>query len=275
VIWNNLIENIGFGEPTLPYDENGDPLYQGDGIDVINFEATPGTVSIARNRIINFNNNGINAIAVVNPDEQTAANLTAHVENNIIIALGPNDVVDQWGIQFWSFGSEDPQLKITGTIVGNQIRDVVTIAPYPFPGIGIIADTVYDVELAANTIENVNIGIGAGPAFSTRILHNRIRGPQWEAERSTGVVLSGSDIWVAENRINKLENGILLLIDVEYFGSALNTALDNNEYDHVKVDVQTGSSLPVLTTDSASANAVGNALPVRTKWQRFSYPFQP
>jgi hypothetical protein len=57
VIEDNAVKDIGFGEPRLPLDENGEPVYQGDGIVVINFVATLRTVTIKENRVVNFNNN--------------------------------------------------------------------------------------------------------------------------------------------------------------------------------------------------------------------------
>jgi hypothetical protein len=200
--------------------------------------------------MVNFNNNVINAIPVADPSGPTAPNLTVHIRNNTIIAQGQNDVVDQWGIQLWSIEFEDAQFSLTGTVTGNRILDMATIDPYPLPGIGIYAETIYDMDISGNTIGNVNIGMHAGPIYNTRISHNRISGRQGDAAGAKGVALSGSDSWVNQNRLEHLETGVLLFIEVEFYGSALNTSLDNNRFENVNMDVTTTSDFPFgLTTN--------------------------
>src|SRR5689334_1212922 len=103
VIQDNLVKNIGFGEPRLPLDANGGPIYQGDGIVVVNFAATARTITIAENRVINYNSNGIIVDSEADLSNPSIANLTAQVVDNTVIASGPNDVIDQWGIFIGGF----------------------------------------------------------------------------------------------------------------------------------------------------------------------------
>lgn len=240
VIRHNLIKDVGFGEPTLPFDENGNPLYQGEGMLVVNLEVTPRTVTIAENRVVNYNNSGITVFAQADLNNPSSANLTAHVIDNTVIGWGPNDVIDQWGIFFGGFGFEDPQFSITGTLRGNRIRDQLTFGSYPLPGVGIATSGTYNVEMADNVIENTNISLAANQAYSDRILDNQFVGPQPEVTGSTGLLLSGSDTQVIENRFKKLEIGILLHVEDPFFGSAVNTAIDENRFENVAVDMLTG-----------------------------------
>ena len=239
-IRDNLVENIGFGEPRLPIIDGG-PSYQGDAIFVVNFAATPRTITIAENRVVNYNNNGILVDAEADPNNPAIANLTAHVVNNTVIGLGPNNVIDQWGIFLGGFGFADPQFSITGTLRGNRIHDQVTIAPHPLPGVGIVTFNNYNVEIVDNEIENVNIGLSANQASSVQITDNKISGPRRDVTGSIGLLVSGRDIRITENRFNKLEIGILLLVEDPDFGSAVNTALDDNQFEDLAVDVLTGS----------------------------------
>lgn len=247
VIRENLVKDIGFGEPRLPI-VDGQPRYQGDGILVVNFAATPRVVTIAENRVVNFNSNGITVFAQADVNDPSTSNLTAHVIDNTVTALGPNDVIDQWGIYFAGFGFADPQFSITGTLRGNRVRDQLTISPYPLPGIGIVTINTYNVEIAGNTIENINVGLAVNQAFNGQILHNQISGPRQDVTGATGLLLSGNSIQVAENRFKKLELGIFLFVDDSNFGSALNTAMDENRFDNVALDVITGPGASTALT---------------------------
>lgn len=262
LIRRNLVKDVGFGAPRLPVNGNGEPLYQGEGMLVVNLEASPRTVTIAENRVVNYNNSGITVFAQADFNDPSAANLTVHVVNNTVTGWGPNDVIDQWGIFFGGFGFTDPQASITGTLRGNRIRDVVTISPYPLPGVGIATSTTYNVEMADNVIENANVGLAANQAFSVRILDNQFVGPPPEVIGSTGLLLSGSDSQVVENRFKKLEIGILLHVEDPFFGSALNTVLDENRFDNVAADV--------LTSPGAlfSLSATARSAPTHTRLPR-------
>lgn len=239
VIRNNLIKDIGFGEPRLPI-INGEPSYQGQGILVVNLEATLRTVTIAENRVVNHNNNGITVFAEADPNNPTTTSLIAHIVDNTVIGLGPNNVIDQWGIFLGGFNFADPQFSITGTLRGNQVRDQLTLAPYPLPGTGIVMFNTYNMEIADNMIENVNIGLAANQAISAQIIDNQMSGVRQDVTGSIGILLSGRDTRVTENRFQKLEIGMLLLVEDPDLGSALNTALDENRFENVAVDVLTG-----------------------------------
>jgi len=240
VIRNNLVRNIGFGEPTLIIID-GFPTYQGNGIIVANQSATPRTVIIAENRVVNFNSVGITVFAETDPGNPAASTLTAHVLDNVVTALGPNGVIDQWGIFLGGYNFADPQSSVTGTIKGNRVSDQLTVSPHPLPGVGIVTLFTYNVQIADNVIENANISIAANLAFSSFIADNQLNGPRPAVPGSTGLLLSGSDTAVNENRFKKLDLGIFLFVEDPSFGSALNTAMDENRFENVAVDVLTGA----------------------------------
>jgi hypothetical protein len=272
VIRDNRIRNIGFGEPTLPVDPQGNPIYQGDGIFAINLEATPRTITIMKNRLVNFNNNGMTLVSVVDPLVPGPANLTVEVVGNTVIALGPNDVIDQWGIFLVTDtfdGSLDPPAEsyATGSIRGNHVRDVATVAPYGLPGIGIVTGNTSGVDIADNVVKNVNGGIDVARFLNAQIAENRITGHGPGAAASYGIALSGSDIQVTENRFKRFDVGIFLFIQDEFYGSAFSTALDENRFDHVGVDV--------LTQAAVSPMAAAGAPQTSPKWQRYRPVTQP
>jgi hypothetical protein len=240
VIRDNVLRNIGFGEPRLPLID-GQPSYQGNGILVANLSATPRTITIEQNRIVNFNSAGITVFAEADPNDPAVATLTAHILDNKVIAQGPNDVIDQWGIFLGGYNFAEPQFSVTGTIKGNQVRDPLTLSPHPLPGVGIVTLYTFNVDIADNEIENANVGLAGNLAFNSRIAGNQLTGPQQGVPGSTGMLLSGSDAAVQENRFKKLDLGILLMVDDPLFGSALNTTLNENRFDKVAVDVLTGS----------------------------------
>lgn len=237
-ILENAIRNMGFGTPTLPI-VNDAPSYQGNGIVVGNMSSTPRAITIEKNRITGFNSVGITVFANADPNNPALATLTADILNNIIVAQGANDVIDQWGIFLGGYDFAEPQYSVTGTIKGNQVSDALLLNPYPLPSVGIITLNTYNVEIAENSVENNNVGIAANLAFSARIAENRINGPQ--VPGSTGLILSGSDTSVQENRFRRLDLGILLMVDDPMFGSALNTSLDENRFEKVAVDMMTGA----------------------------------
>jgi len=259
VIRGNVVRNIGFGEPRLPIDANGEGVYQGDGIVVVNFSSTPRIITIVENRIINYNNNGIIVDAEADPNNPLVPNLTAQVLDNTVVALGPNEIIDQWGIFIGGFGFADPTSSITGTVRGNRIHDLMTVGSYPLPGVGIVTFNPYNLEITDNTIDNVNVGIAANQAFGAQITDNQFSGPSQDVAVSTGIFLSGTDSVVSENRFKKLELGLLLMIEDPEFGSALNTSLDDNRFDNVTVDVMTGPGA------STAVAAAAKARPTRIK----------
>lgn len=255
VIRGNLVKNVGFGEPRLPLDENGFPVYQGDAIVAINFLAVPRTVTITENRILNFNNNGIIVDAEADFNDPTAANLTVNVTDNTIVGSGPNEAIDQWGIFVGGFGFADPQSSITGVIRGNRIRDLVTVGAFPLPSVGIVMFNPSNLEVSQNSIENVNVGMGANQVFATQIVHNQISGPGPGVFGSSGLLISGSDSQVLNNRFRKLDTGILLFVADSQLGSATNTVLDDNGFDNVAMDVLTGpgASMALAAADAKVA----------------------
>jgi hypothetical protein len=253
VIRGNVVRNMGFGEPRLPLDANGEGVYQGDGIVVVNFSSTPRTITIADNRIINYNNNGIIVDAEADPNNPLVPNLTVQVIDNTVVASGPNEVIDQWGIFIGGFGFADPQSSITGTVSGNRVRDLVTVGSYPLPGVGIVTFNPYNLEITDNTIDNANVAMAVNQALGAQIIDNQFSGPSQEVTISTGILLSGTDSVVSENRFKKFGLGLLLMIEDPAFGSALNTSLDDNRFDHVAVDLMTGSG---ASATAAAARAV-------------------
>jgi hypothetical protein len=207
VVGNNLVKNIGFGTPTLPI-VDGQPSYQGEGILVVNFGATPRTVTIEQNRIVNYNSSGITIFAQGLPEDPTLGSLTAHVLDNTVVGSGENEILGQWGIFYG--GYENAQ--ITGTLKGNRIRDLLTVNLYPTPGLGIATRLTTNVEIADNEFENVNMGL----------------------------TLSGWYTQVLKNQFKKSDIGILLFAEDPDFGSAIGAMLDGNEFAHVAMDMMTG-----------------------------------
>ena len=265
VIRNNVIRNVGFGAPSLPIDEaTGVPLYQGDPIVVINTVAIPREITIAENRIINYNDIGIIVGSFADPNDPTVANLTAYVLDNIVIGLGPTDVIDQWGIVMFSEAFGDSQLFVTGTIQRNWIRDVVSVDPLPLPAIGIELNNISNVIIAENTIQNANISIDGLRLFTVQIMNNRFVGPQQEAIGSEGIFLAGGDIQVMHNRFRKQDVGILLSVEDEFLGSALSTVLEENSFENVPVDVTTrpGASFDADTKAAHSSSRVQRYRPI-------------
>ena len=255
VIRGNVVKDVGFGEPRLPLDENGEPVYQGDAIVVINFLATPRTVEITENWITNFNNNGILVDAEADLNDPFAATLTAHVTNNVVVASGPTDAIDQWGIFIGGFGFADPQSSVTGTISGNRLRDLVTVGAHPLPSIGVVMFNPANLEVSNNTIENVNIGLAANRVVGVQITRNQITGPGPDVFGSSGLLISGTDSYVFENRFKKLDTGILLFVEDPELGSALNTVMDENRFDHVAMDIMTGPGAPMVMMSATSTQA--------------------
>jgi hypothetical protein len=133
------------------------------------------------------------------------------VVNNTVTGSGPNDVLGQWGIFFGAYGPEESMAQITGTLKNNWIRDLITVDQYPSPGIGIATKDTLNTELSGNAIENVDVGLS----------------------------ISGTNTQVLENRLRKVSNGILLLVDFPGYGNALGAALEDNRFDNVYLDLMT------------------------------------
>lgn len=264
VIRDNLVKDVGFGEPRLPLDENGEPVYQGDAIVVINFLAAHRTVAIAKNRVVNFNNNGILVDAEADFNDPTLANLTVEIANNTVVGSGANDVIDQWGIFVGGFGFADPQFSIMGTVRGNRVRDLLTVGDFPLPGVGVVMFSPYQLEVGNNTIQNVNLGLAANQVVEAQIAHNQILGPGPVSFGSSGLLISGTGSSVVENRFRKLDNGILLFVDDPQLGSALGTTLDDNRFDNVAMDIMTSPGAPpAIAAADAKAVNIWSKLPHR------------
>jgi hypothetical protein len=238
-IRDNLIKNIGFGEPQLPI-VDGQPSYQGNAITVANQMEAPRTILIAGNKLFRFNSVGITVFAETDPQSPAQSTLTANILNNVVIAQGANDVIDQWGIFLGGYNFADPQSSVTGTIGGNQISGTFTTSP--MPGIGIVTLYTHDVKISENEIENVNVGMAANLAFSAQISGNRVNGPKQTGTGTSGLILSGSDTSVAGNSFKGLDLGLMLMVDDPSFGSAFNTALEDNRFEKVPMDMLTGAT---------------------------------
>ena len=264
VIRGNIVKDIGFGEPRLPLDENGFPVYQGDGIVIINFLSTHRSVTITENRVLNFNNNGILLDAEADFNDPTIANLTVQVTNNTIVGSGQNGVIDQWGVFIGGFGFADPSSSITGTIRGNRIQNLVTVGDHPLPSVGVVMFNPYNLEVAHNTVENINVGFAANQVVGAQITHNQIVGSGPEVFGSSGLLISGMDSSVVNNRFRKLDTGILLFVDDPQLGSAVNTVMDGNNFDGVTIDVMSSPGAPMaLAAREAKATSQWTKLPHR------------
>ena len=64
---------------------------------------------------------------------------------------------------------------------------------------------------------------------------------------SVGILLSGTDSLVADNRFKKLELGVLLMIEDPEFGSALNMSINENKFDKVAMEILTGAGAPAAS----------------------------
>jgi hypothetical protein len=255
VIRDNTVKGVGFGTPTLPVVDDF-PIYMGEGIVVVNFEPTLRTVTITENLVTNYNTVGITVFAEADPNDPTLSTLTVNVLNNTVIGSGPNDALDQWGIFFGGYNFADPQFSISGSIKGNRIQNQFTNAPYPLPGVGIATYSTANVDMSDNTIENVNVGLVANQAVGAQIMRNQITGRSQDVYGSTGLILSGRDTQVIENRIRKMETGILLFVDDASFGSSVNTVLKGNQLDRVTMDLTTslGASLSLASVENSNPN---------------------
>ncbi len=215
LIRDNVVKNIGFGEPTILFDEYGFPVFQGEAILVVNFGATPRTVTIAENHVANYNASGITIFAQASEVDPMLGALTAYVVDNTVIGSGTNDVLGQWGIFFGGYNFA----QMTGTVKGNRIRDLITVDQYPSPGIAITTKDIFNVEIADNVIENVNMGL----------------------------TLSGQYTQVLENRFKKTDTGILLFVEPPpdivplVGGSAIGIMLEDNRFEAVTLDLMTTS----------------------------------
>jgi hypothetical protein len=183
-------------------------------------------------------------------------NLTVHVTDNTVIGSGPTEAIDQWGIFFGGFGFADPQSSITGTINDNELRDLVTVGSHPLPSIGIVTFNPVNLEVKDNAIENVNIGLAANQVVGAQIAHNEITGPGPDVFGSSGLLISGSDSSVFENRFKRLDSGILLFVEDLEFGSALNTFMDENRFERVGMDIMTspGAQMAMMAASSRTAS---------------------
>jgi hypothetical protein len=261
VIRGNVVKDVGFGAPRLPLDENGEPVYQGDAIVVINFMATSRTVTITENRVSNFNNNGILVDAEADVNNPATANLTVNVTNNTVLGAGPTEALDQWGIFLGGFGFADPSFSVTGMIKGNRLLDLVTVGTHPLPSIGIVMFNPYNLEVNNNTAENVNIGLAANQVVGAQIAHNQIIGA--DVFGSSGLLISGTDLTVFENRFKKLDTGILLFVNDAQSGSAFNTVLNKNRFDNVAMEVLTSASSPMMSAANVAVTPMWMKLPHR------------
>lgn len=243
-ISDNLIKNVGFGEPTVPIID-GQPSYQGEGMLVVNFGVAPRTVTIEDNRVVNFNSSGITVFAQGFPEDPTLGNLTVHLLDNTVIGSGPNAVLGQWGIFFGGYENA----MMAGTLKGNRIRDLITVDLFPSPGVGIATRFTTNVEISHNAFENVNMGL----------------------------TVSGWYTQVLENRFKKVDIGIMLFAEDPDFGSAIGATLDGNEFEHVALDMMTGPGASfgvAAATASISADTASVAEPW-SPWQRHRLFHQP
>lgn len=259
-IRGNTVKDVGFGTPTLPVIDDF-PIYMGEGIVVVNFDPSPRTVTVMENWVSGYNSSGITVFAEADPNDPTLSNLTVHVIKNTVVGAGPTDAIDQWGIFFGGYNFADAQYSITGSIKGNRIKNQVTVAPYPYPGIGILSLSTANVEISGNEVENVNAGFIANQAYGAQVTYNKISGPSGNPTGSTGLLYSGRDSYVSGNYFKSLEIGALLFIEDFDFGTAYSTVFDDNRFDKVSMDILTGQGAPVeiLSLSATSASDTPNA----------------
>lgn len=261
VIRDNQVKNIGFGTPTLPIID-GEPIYQGEGIIVVNFEATPRTVTVAENWVSNYNTIGITVFAEADQNDPTLQNLTVNVLNNTVVGSGPTDAIDQLGIFFGGYNFADPQFSITGTIKGNRVRDLIALEPHPLPGVGIATLSTANVEIADNAVDNTNIGMAANQASGAQITNNQIVGATQDPYSSIGLMTSGQYLQISKNRFKKMGTGVMLFVEDSMFGSTLSTGIDDNRFEFVAMDIVTGpgsEQIDLLSAKSATSSGPATA----------------
>ena len=110
----------------------------------------------------------------------------------------------------------------------------------------------YNLEITNNTVENVNVGFAANQVVGAQISHNQIVGAGPDVFGTSGLLISGMDSNVSENRFRKLDTGILLFVEDPDLGSALNTVMDENRFDHVAMDIMTGPGAPMVMMAASS-----------------------
>lgn len=244
-IRKNVVQNTGFGE-TLS------PEFEGDGIDVFDTAFPARTITVAENRITNFNSNGMTFIGNADPSDPTAASLIAYVTKNRVTGSGPTDVIAQYGIQYGGFGEGR---RIVGTVKENRVDDVFFTAE-GFPALGIAIAQGLDVAVEKNVVRNVQRGIDLYLAVQTHVAKNNIRGPAPGAPGYQGIGVSGEDNEVVENTLTNLEVGIRLYNNADD-GTAVNTQIRKNRFQNVteEVAVEAGASAAVAGRAAGAAPA--------------------
>jgi hypothetical protein len=82
-----------------------------------------------------------------------------------------------------------------------------------------------------------------------------VAGQKKNVPGSTGLILSGSDTYVSANRFKKLDLGFMLMVDDPNFGSAANTAIDENRFEDVALDIMTGAGPSMMALSAETLKA--------------------
>lgn len=175
------------------------------------------------------------------PDRLT---MNATVENNTIIGLGPH-AVDGVGIWF--------REGVGGRIANNTISGFSYVGPaaqVEFPiSFGILAADasvrpefreVQPLEIEDNTLRDNQIHIGLTKASGSSIRNNRLQGTA-PGVLPIGLVVSGTNLTIANNLFEDMPEGIRLLGNDPDFGTilgaALNASVTGNRFSDVALPI--------------------------------------
>ena len=209
-------------------------------------------------------------------------NITATIENNIIIGPGPVDTAISYaGIQMAT--------GVGGRIAGNTISGfsyVGTTAQFPI-SFGILASdnpvfsTLPPLQIEGNTLRNNQMHIALTKAGGSVIRNNRFQGTA-PGIAPLGVAVSGTNITIGNNQFEDLPEGIRLLGNEplrdelpalplgDILGFAVNAQVTSNHFCRVNTPINrqppaTATETGTLT-NSCSSNALTIASAVFVSW---------
>lgn len=246
-IKKNTVKDIAFAQGLFFDPEVG---YEGDGILVVNLEATERVVTVTQNRVVGFNNNGITLASDFDSENSTDIFLNATVTKNRVVGGGATDVLDQYGISLF---------RVRGVVRDNRVSDLnnTTFGPEsPLgPAIGIFTEHADSSLFEKNTITNTQLGITAFLATTSEFKRNKIRGPE-DGLGFVGLELTGDGNRVERNTFTGYDVGIYLYNNPD-FGTATNTTLEDNRFRDVTTPlvVEEGASLQAAPAAQQTAPA--------------------
>lgn len=208
-------------------------------------------------------------------------NITATIENNVIIGLGPVDTAISYaGIQLAG--------GVGGRIAGNTISEfsyVGTTPPFPI-SFGILTSdsptfaAVPSLEIEGNTLRNNQMHIALIKADGSVIRNNRFQGTA-PGIVPLGMVFSGTNVTVANNQFEDIPEGIRLLGNEPFadtlpglgdiLGFAVNAQVTSNRFCNVTIPIQ--RQFPATATETGTlTNSCSSPLLIITPASLVSWP---